>query len=384
LYQINRFRIKGVRRLLDVDLEIRPFTTIIGVNGVGKTSLLDAFSLLFASADGNLEKKLSALGGIANILTREKADALEFSVGIEIPNGAILKYKLNVTSQGMGYSITNEELFESRHQNQNPYILIETVGEGSVFYNPPNPPEQERVFLDKEARIKSETALSQAPKTFIQTEKLRYILAKSIKYRTLDTGSKAPVRLPQQMSPVNEPGQNGEDLIPYLYNLRETSEAKFEAITDTVKAAFPDFKEFGFPPVASGMLTMTWKDKNFARPLYINELSDGTLRFLWLVSLLQSPTLPAITMIDEPDISLHPKQMRLLVDLMREASSRTRLIIATHSDRFVSFLEPKELLVFDINEEGETSATHADAFDLERWLDEYRLDELWSMGHLTA
>jgi len=381
MHQINQFRIRGFRRLLDVNLEVRPFTTIIGVNGVGKTSLLDAFSLLFASADGNLEKKLSALGGIANILTREKTDALEFSVGIEIPDGAILKYTLNVTSRGMGYSITNEELFESRHQNQSPHILIETVGEGSVFYNPSG---QERVLLGKESRIRSETALSQAPKTFLQTEKLRHILAKSIKYRTLDIGSKAPVRLPQQMSPVNEPGLNGEDLISYLYNLRETSEAKFEAITDTIKVAFHDFKEFGFPPVASGMLTMTWKDRNFARPLYINELSDGTLRFLWLVSLLQSPTLPAITMIDEPDISLHPKQMRLLVDLMREASSRTRLIIATHSDRFVSFLEPKELLVFDINEEGETSATHADTLDLERWLDEYRLDELWSMGHLTA
>ena len=381
MHQINRFRIKGFRRLLDVDLEVRPFTTIIGVNGVGKTSLLDAFSLLSASADGNLGKKLLELGGIANILTRERANTLEFSVDIETTGRMSLHYELNIASQGMGYSITGEGLFESKRQNQNKFILIETLDGGSVYYNAH---EQKRLSLDKGLRNKSETALSQIPKTLHQTENFRHMLAKSIKYRPLDIGSKAPVRLPQQMSPANEPGLNGEDLIPYLYNLRETSESKFEAITDAIKAAFPDFKEFGFPPVASGMFTMTWKDKNFSRPLYINELSDGTLRFIWLVSLLQSPDLPAITTIDEPDISLHPKQMCLLVDLMREASSRTRLIIATHSDRLMSFLEPKELLVFDINEEGETSATHADTLDLDRWLDDYRLGELWSMGHLTA
>jgi len=381
MYQINRFKIKGFRRLLDVDLEVRPFTAIIGVNSVGKTSLLDTFSLLFASADGGLRKKLSELGGIANILTRERADTLEFLVGVETPGCGVLEYKLNITPQGMGYLITDEELLEPKRQDRNPFILIETLDQGSVYFNAPR---LERMFLDKKSRIMSETALSQTPKAFDQTEKLRRMLAKNIKYHTLDVSSKAPARLPQQMNPANEPGLNGEDLIPYLFNLRETSGAKFEVITDTIKAAFPDFKEFGFPPVASGMLTMTWKDKNFSRPIFINELSDGTLRFLWLVSLLQSPVLPAITMIDEPDISLHPKQMCLLVDLMREASKKTRLIIATHSDRFISFLEPNELLVFDINEKGETSATHADTFDLERWLDEYKLDELWSMGHFTA
>jgi predicted ATPase len=68
--------------------------------------------------------------------------------------------------------------------------------------------------------------------------------------------------------------------------------------------------------------------------------------------------------------------MRLLVNLMREASARTRLVIATHSDRLIRFLEPKELMVFDIDENGETSAAYADSFDPERWLSKYKLGEL--------
>ena len=127
---------------------------------------------------------------------------------------------------------------------------------------------------------------------------------------------------------------------------------------------------------------MTWKDKNFEKPLYTNELSEGTLRFLWLVSLLQSPALSTITMIDEPEISLHPELLSLLGDLMREASKRTQLIVATHSDRFIRFLKPKEVVVMDITEDGNATANWADSMDLDKWLADYSLDEVWRMGRM--
>jgi predicted ATPase len=182
------------------------------------------------------------------------------------------------------------------------------------------------------------------------------------------------------MKPALLPGAEGEDLVPYLYYLRESERSRFEAIVDALRGAFPDFEELNFPPVAAGMLSMTWKDRNFTRPIYVHELSEGMLRFLWLVSLLQSPALSTITMIDEPEVSLHPELLSLLAELMREASMRTQLIVATHSDRFVRFLKPSELLVFDMDEAGGTTATWADAMDLEEWLEEYSLDELWRMG----
>ena len=114
----------------------------------------------------------------------------------------------------------------------------------------------------------------------------------------------------------------------------------------------------------------------------MQELSEGTLRFLWLVSLLHSPHLSAITMIDEPEVSLHPELLRLLCSVMREASRQTQLVVATHSDRLVRFLNPDEIVVMDIDDAGCASAVWADTMDLGMWLDEYSLDEVWQMGRM--
>ena len=124
---------------------------------------------------------------------------------------------------------------------------------------------------------------------------------------------------------------------------------------------------------------MTWTDRNFTQPIYIHELSEGTLRFLWLVTLLQSQDLTTITLLDEPEVSLHPELLQHLVELMREASTHTQLIVATHSDRLIRFLEPKEILVCDVDD-GVTTMKWGDTFHLEKWLEEYSLDQLWSMN----
>jgi predicted ATPase len=190
------------------------------------------------------------------------------------------------------------------------------------------------------------------------------------------------VKLPQQLKPVDMPGANGEDLVPFLFYLRETNRDCFEAIEDTLKSAFPGFESLSFPPAAAGMLSMTWKEKHFKSPLYMHQLSEGTLRFLWLISLFQSPGLSTVTMIDEPEVSLHPELLSLLADLMREASGRTQVIVATHSDRFIRFLNPSEVLVMDIDDNGFATAKWADTLDLDEWLKEYSLDEVWRFGRM--
>lgn len=84
-------------------------------------------------------------------------------------------------------------------------------------------------------------------------------------------------------------------------------------------------------------------------------------------------------MIDEPEVSLHPQLLSLLADLLREASRRTQLLIATHADRLVRALQPEEILVSD-QEDGVTTMKWGDAFDLEQWMRDYTLDELWAMN----
>jgi len=114
----------------------------------------------------------------------------------------------------------------------------------------------------------------------------------------------------------------------------------------------------------------------------MHQLSEGTLRFLWLVTLLQSPGLTAVTLLDEPEVSLHPELLNLLAGLMREASQRTQLIVATHADRLIRFLDPSEVVTFDLADDGSVTAAWADQFDLDAWLNEYTLDEVWRMGRI--
>lgn len=378
MYEMKRFRIGGFRRLHEVDLEMRPLMVMIGANGAGKTSVLDAFSLLSASAAGKLNSKLSSMGGVAYILTINRSQEVSMSIDMEVPGHEPLKYDLHLATKGASYTIASETLTQSRVGYPGPFKHIDSRHGDVKYYEI----DQDKLLQPTWDHNPLETSLSQVPKMFRQPEELRRILSSASQYHVLDVGERAPVKLPQQMKPAEFPGEDGEDIIPFLYYLRESDVDRYEAIIDSLKSAFPGFEGLNFPPVAAGMLTMTWKDEYFKKPLYMNQLSEGTLRFLWLVSLLQSPGLSTITMIDEPEVSLHPELLSLLADFMREASRRTQLIVATHSDCLIRFLEPKEVVVMDINEDGFAAAKWADSLDIEQWLKDYRLDEVWRMGRM--
>lgn len=370
--------IEGYRRLFNVqvDMRDRPLTVMIGANGAGKTSLLEIFSLLAASANAQLANKVSELGGLPDIVTRDRANSIAISLSMSVPGYAPLNYQLEVALKGFTYEIAIETLTQQNNPHAvEPFKYIESRGLDVKYFNT----EDRALLRPNWDHNPLETSLAQVPKMYKAPETLRKELASCTFYGALNVAPKSPVRLPQSMCPATLPGANGEDLVSCLYYLRETDPERFEIIEDTLAAAFPDFERLSFPPVAAGTITMTWKDKNFSKPIYMHQLSEGTLRFLWLITLLLSPGLTAVTLIDEPEVSLHPELLRLLADVMREASQRTQLIVATHSDRLIRFLKPEEVLVCDA-EDGLTTMTWGDTFNLEHWLEDYSLDELWAMN----
>ena len=377
---ITRIKIEGFRRLRNVETQMSKFMVLIGANGSGKTSFLDALEILSASASGKLSDTLSDAGGISSLLTRGKSNTLSLSIDMDVPGHKPLCYCLRLVPQGMGYAIAEEQLSQQRDDDlyERPFMHI-YARFGNVKYFDPDTGRLEHPYWDYNP---AETALSQVPKMFRQSESFRKVLASATKYHSLDVSKNAPVKMPQVLRPSSLPGANGEELLSLLFSLKEGTPERFETITNSLRAAFPGFDELNFPPVAAGMLAMTWKDKNFPQTIYANELSEGILRFLWLTALLQSPGLSAITMIDEPEVSLHPELLDLLSQLMRESSADTQIIAATHSDRFVRFLQPEEVYIADIDEEGETTITRADSLNLEEWMRDYSLDELWQMGTL--
>ena len=377
--QIERIGIQGFRRLEDVNIEMRPLMALIGANGVGKTSFMDALSLFADSARGAMNRRINEMGGASEMVTRDGREDIVLSADMSVANYGSLAYCLCVMPLGQSYAITTETLAQSREGHKEPFNHIESYFDNIQFFDPDRPglvrPNWEPDAL--------ETFLSQVPKMLRGPEEFRRTVGSFAQYGPIDLARRrSPVKMPQQLRPAVSPGPNGEDLGPFLYNLRESDRTKFEAIEDTLKVAFPGFESLSFPIVAAGMIAPTWKDKAYRNPFYLHQLSEGTLRFLWMVALLQSPGLTTLTMIDEPELSLHPELLSLLVDLMRESSQRTQIIIATHSDRLIRFLDPHEVVVMDIGETGSTEMTWADDLDLDEWLADFSMDEVWQMGAL--
>jgi predicted ATPase len=364
---LRRLKIQGFRVLGNVDLELRPLNVVIGANGSGKTSLLDVLSLLAASADRGLVDRVSQMGGFNGFLTRGTP-----WLGLRLDAEDALSYSLTLVRSGGVYAIESEGLVSSA--TPEPIAHIQSAAGKTQFHELPGVTHGDRL---------NESALSQAPPTGT-IETFRKRLAAQTYYRVFTAGPKAVIRQPQQLQPALLPGQEGELLASCLYNMREAHRERFEAVEDTLRAAFPSFDRLQWPAVAAGLVVLEWWDKRWSEAIYASQLSEGTLRFLWLVALLQSPHLPMTTLIDEPEVSLHPELLSLLADLLREASLRSQIIIATQSDRLVRFLEPKEVLVADTDEKGLATFKWADnpELNVDKWLEDYTLDEIWRMGRI--
>ena len=364
---LEKIHVAGFRRLSDLDVILKPLNVVIGANGCGKTSLLDVLSLLAASASGGLKDAMSEMSGIdANLSSLSamkggKARGMAFDLAMMLPRSSPIEYRIAMAPQGTGYEISEESLVQQWPVKLPPTKYIEAQ-RGDVRYFDGNGTKKGLVRPNWDYDS-SESALSQVPKMYQEPEAFRRCLASSTHYHVLDVGPRAPIRLPQPLRNAQLPGHDGEDLVSCLFTIKETEPDRFETIEATLATGFPSFERLNFPPVAAGTLAMTWKEKTSRHPFFMHQLSEGTLRFLWLATLLQSPGLTAMTMIDEPEVSLHPELLSLLADLLREASERTQLVVATHADRLIRFLKPSEVLAMDVSEDGATTVTRAE--DLE-------------------
>jgi predicted ATPase len=378
--RFKNLSIEGFRRLQKVEFELRPLCVMIGANGTGKTSVLDVMSLLANSARGQLSAAIADFSGLNSVLTFDKTSELSLGISMEVPGYHPLDYSLKLRPQGVAYTIAEETLSQKRREQPPPFLHIDSHGPDVKYFEV----HQSRLVRPNWEHNPLETSLAQVPKMFQEPEDFRNRLASSTFYHVLNVDPRSPIRLPQPMQPASLPGKNGEELVSCLFDLRETQRHRFEAIEDSLRSAFPRFERLDFPPVAAGTLALAWRERGFSKPLYMHQLSEGTLRFLWLTTLLQSPGLTALTLLDEPEVSLHPELLSFLADLLREASRRTQILVATHSDRLIRFLQPDEIMVMDSTEDGMTSVTWADNLDLDEWLKEFSLDELWRTGRIGA
>lgn len=382
--RFNELCVEGYRSLVDVTLSLHPLNVMIGPNGSGKTSFLDIFQLLRDATQERLSESLEKQGGLNAVLSKTPngPDLLkvELTVDAESERGqAPMYYRFQLTPRDVGYLIQLEQLeWHYNPWDPEPFRYIYARAEDVRYADP----DQQRSFVRPTWDYRhAELALAQIPRMYAEPEALRDMLSKTRFFSFLDVTPRSVVRLPQSLAPTTSPGANGENLYSALYNLRATHNGVYERIQEVLRLGFPEFRGLEFPVVGAGQVALTWYQDDLTRPLYASELSEGTLRFLWLATVLLSPHASPITLIDEPEVSLHPELLKLLAELLQDASARGRLIVATHSADLVRWLQPDEVVVLD-KVDGQTHCTWADTLDLSHWLREYTLGELWLMGTL--
>ena len=161
----------------------------------------------------------------------------------------------------------------------------------------------------------------------------------------------------------NFPGENKRQLIGALQKL-------YDGIVD-IKCS-----------VAGGPIAL-FLEETCNREIPTTHLSDGTLRYLCLLAVLLHPEPPPLVVIEEPELGLHPDLLPTVSDLLLAASERSQLIVTTHSDVLVDALtdDPESVVVCE-KHDGQTEMRRLDGDDLQKWLKDYTLGNLWSSGQL--
>ncbi len=100
-----------------------------------------------------------------------------------------------------------------------------------------------------------------------------------------------------------------------------------------------------------------------------------------LLHILKTPDPPPLICIDEPEVGLHPDWIKIVAELLQSAAERTQVVVATHSPQLVSRLDPDQIMVLE-KQNGCTEVTRLSNKDLDAWLKEFTLGELWVAGHI--
>src|SRR4028119_484804 len=171
---------------------------------------------------------------------------------------------------------------------------------------------------------------------------------------------------------------SGDNLPLVLENLSHNIDFE-DNLNDAMKSILPKTRRIR--PVRSGRLSLTveWYFEDIKEVFYLNEMSDGTVRMLCWATILHSPLLPSLIVIDEPELGLHVSWMPILAEWIKKAATRTQIIITTHSpdllDHFTDRLE--NVLCF-----YPENRTYFSVKSLSKEMLEPKLEEGWQLGDL--
>jgi predicted ATPase len=359
--RIRKLTIKGFKSIRSLeDFELGSLNILIGANGAGKSNFVDFFTMLRAMVDQNLQAHVREHGGADTHLfsgpkvTQEIVGKLEFP-----PNRYTFTLRRTV----------NNELFfaeERTSYSDRDYVL----GQGHA-----------------EAKLKERKGW----RGVTGRRGVDYYVYDAVSswtaYHFHDTSDTAPVRRPGSVRDYERLRADAGNLAAFLRRLRDGLEAfavkggreVYELIRDTVRLVAPFFDDFQLRPQSNGQdeaVLLEWTQKGSDYPFHPSQLSDGTLRFICMATALLQPRPPATMLFDEPELGLHPYALNVLAGLLKQAATRTQVIVSTQSAPLLDYFEPEDMIVVD-RKDGASNFSRLDKTQLAEWLDQYSLGELW-------
>jgi len=392
---IEGFKIKNYRTLRDITLgklwntqnraSLTPMTAVIGKNGVGKSTIFDAFGFLSDCLRGGVEEACDARGrgGFERIRSQGNTGSIEFEIYYkEDGNARPITYELAIDLDSEGRPFVKQERLRQRRKGQKtgwPFsFLILNEGKGIAWKG-----EEEGKQVDEDQedfdlfnlieRLRKGEAEEESKETEVvelnDKRKLGIATLGSLKqhprislfrkfiegwylsYFTPDAARSLPLAGPQKH--LNIHGDNLGNVVQFME--REHSR-KFQSVLDSISQKIPGIQKINTEKSPDGRLLLKFNDRGFKDPFYVQQMSDGTLKVFAYLLLLEDPSPPPFICVEEPENGLYHKLLETLAQEFRvHATGRkggSQIFITTHQPYFVDALQPEEVWVLEKGQDG--------------------------------
>ncbi|WP_405912444.1 AAA family ATPase [Streptomyces sp. NBC_00963] len=357
-HKLSEVTIEGYASLRSATLPLGSgVTVLVGANGSGKSNVVGALELLGHMADGQLDLEVGLRGG---------AQALSYAgPGADEQEGI----RLRVCADPYRYTA---QLLPAAGD-----ALIFAEEKGS-FHEPGGHPLDEsfgRGHRESRLREMADEQLSRL------AGPVHGILAGCRVFHFQDTSAHAPVKKLGTVVDNEYLRPDARNVAAFLLRLRDGDPTTYRRIVRAVRSVAPFFRDFLLAEEPGGRIRLRWLQEGVDAIFPAEALSDGTLRYICLCVLLLQPDPPALLTLDEPELGLHPYAIVQLADMLRAASVRSQVVVATQSVTLLNQFPLEDLVVVE-REKGATVLNRPAPETLHAWLEDYALGELWEKNVL--
>ena len=367
---LERIKVKGFKSIRSLDVDLQYLNVLIGANGAGKSNFLDLFRLLSHIFRQKLQLFVGLAGGAERLLHfgRKVTDSIQIELKF---TRCTYQCKL-VPASGDQLIFAHEAISYHDRSNGSAPAYVDLGG----------------------GHHESKLDIARAQGAHLDSwpnwaKRLVHTVGSWRVYHFHDTSDSAKVKVTGDIDDNRFLRQDASNLAAILYLLQQTQPAYYQDIVGTIRLVAPFFDDFVLQPslLNPNKIKLEWRQKGSESYFDAYVLSDGTLRFISLATLLLQPVILrtakdlAIILLDEPELGLHPYAIGLLADLLSEAATRIQVVVSTQSVTLVEQFAPEDIIVVE-HTEGQSCFKRLVTDEMALWLEEYGLGELWEKNIL--